>query len=672
MDMVVRTGETKASSGTLLASFAFSSPRGEKACLLLHGEADNRDGKRLQEECSSIVQQSLLGTEGEGWARLDGALKELNGLFKGFLVSGTLKDVHAIVALFDAQGALHVSAAGRGEAYLVRGGTASQITEFSKGKPVAAFVHISSGTLEAGDTIIFATQRLLRALTPAQLSQLAYRTDALLDEVIETLEGEKEEAAIATFHAPSAGGKIREEEVEEKPTRRAAAAQLPSRRGGGAKHSAMSALGIAKGFAERLLPLVDSVGRSTLSAGKKGAEKLMKGSSGVSVLQEKGKEFLADLKDPHRKRRAHLLLLAGAVAAFLVIWLVVSLATNGQRSKTRAELSDLMSQINDELRTADNRRLAGDTDGANAILQRAEERAKTVMDNELGLFRVEALDLLDRIRGKREEINNILRVPARVLVNMSSKDANISAQGIVGLGEGEFLVYDRQNAFRVLLNRVDDAKRVVEDDLLVQGANFPRYNSQVFITTGNSVVELAANQITPMKTDDPNGWITGKDIETYLRYLYVLSPEKKQIYKYERLNGRYGVPVEYNVNGDLTGALDMVIDTSVYVLKEGGTIVKLLRGETQPFVIRHAPEGIFKNVTKIFKVADSNMYLLDPSGKVIVVTGGTATGESSYVRQYVLEGEQLGTLQDLYVDPEESHLYVLDDKRVYTIDLETR
>jgi hypothetical protein len=115
MDIVVRTGETKAGASTALAALSFSSAQGEQALLLLHGGADARDGKTLQDECKTIIQQSLLGTEGEAWTRLDGTLKELNGLLKGFLISGTLDDMHAVVAVIDRTGALHISAAGRGD-----------------------------------------------------------------------------------------------------------------------------------------------------------------------------------------------------------------------------------------------------------------------------------------------------------------------------------------------------------------------------------------------------------------------------------------------------------------------------------------------------------------------------------------------------------------------------
>jgi hypothetical protein len=90
-------------------------------------------------------------------------------------------------------------------------------------------------------------------------------------------------------------------------------------------------------------------------------------------------------------------------------------------------------------------------------------------------------------------------------------------------------------------------------------------------------------------------------------------------------------------------------------------------------VIRRAPEGLLTNAAKIFKSEGGNFYFLDPVGRrIIVATDGGDTGESTYLKQYVLEGEQMGELKDLYIDPEDARAYVLDEKRVYAIDLGTR
>ena len=655
MDVSIQTGHTKATTGVSLVALSFESELGEHACLLLQIEASPKDAKTLEEECTIIVKQALLDSHGDAWSRLDGTLKELNGLFKGLLVAESVDNVHAILSIIDASGALHVSHAGRAEAYLIRGGSASQITEFSRGKPSPSFVHISSGQLEPRDAVLFSTQRILRTVTPAQLAGLAQRGDQLLDEVMIKLEAEHETASLGTLHVPAR--RDHAEEVASAASRPAVSSRRSGRRS--APKSFMPSLAMFQSF----VPVVTRFGR-------KGVASAANLSSFGRVAQERFREFLADLKHPERKRRAHLLLLASAVAAFLIIWMVVRLSTSSQRSKTRVELEELVQQINTEIRTADNRKITGDIDSANAILERAEDRAKQVMDSETGLFRVEALDLLDRIRSKREELNNIVRLPPRVVVNVSAKNPDVAAQGLISVSEGEFIIYDRQDLYRVVLNAVEDPDRLSDEELILDGIGFSRYKSLAFLTTGNSLIEMIDNQPITMKTEDAAGWVTGKDIETYLRFLYVLSPEENQIFKYERLSNRYGPPVPYNLNGDLKGALDMVIDSSVYVLKDGGEVVKLLRGEVQPFVIRHAPDDVLKGAKKLYKVIDKHFYFLDPEGaRVIVTTDGGATGEAAYVKQYVLEGDQIGTLQDLYVDTDQTHLYVLDEKRLYVVDL---
>ncbi len=680
MDVLVSTGSTKA-SGQSLVSQSFDSPHKEKVVFLVQ-TAGGPEADTLAQECAGIIRHALLEGEGEPWHRLDGTLKELNGLFKGFLLSKAMDEMHAVVALLDAQGTLHVSHAGRGEAYLVRGNTTSQITEFSRGKPLSVFVHISSGVLEEGDCVVFSTQRLLRSLTPAQLGGMTGGDpDEVLSDIAGALESERETAALALLTVGAREGKAA-------PAGRQRSAAMPSRRdrrrGTAVAGFTIPSLEDVTGFLKRVQPVLQRVTKSGAAMGKKSMTKgaaigkqtgpaLSAAAGFMAKGREKAENFLADLRHPERKRRAHLLLLAGAVAAFLTILVIVNLITSSQRNKDRAELAALVAQIEEEIKTADNRKLAGDMEAANTILRQAEEKAKQVIADKGGYFKTEAGDLLDRIQDRRESLNNITRVSPRMVVNVSTKNPDVAALGLIGLNDGEFIVYDRQNSYRVLLNKLDDPHQIADQELVLQGTYFDRQKTQVYVTTGQSLIEMAGSQATPMKTDDPEGWVAGKDIEAYLRYLYVLAPEKKQIYKYERLTNRYSAPVNYNVNGDLTGALDMSIDGSVYVLKEGGTVLKLLRGEVQPFKINGAPENILKNAAKMYKVPEGNFYFLDPSQKrVIVVTDGGVAGEAKYERQFAMEAEQLGTPQDLYVDPDESHLYVLDEKRVFVVDLSTQ
>lgn len=674
MDVGVWTGQTKAPPGTVLLPVVLGDKKTDRVFLLLHSEGRSEKSDTLQEECVSILTHAVMEAEGDGYERLESALKELNGLLKGFLLSNAVRDVHAIVGLLEQDGMLHLSHVGRAEAYVVREGAATQVTEYTRGKPPTAFVHIVSGPAQARDHFILSTQRLLRALTPAQLVQtVQHAGDAAIQSVISTLSSEQETACILHLSVLESGQRI--ERTVSSSARNVARTRTHT------KHGGLTAVsGFIAGVGRRIdwssfLKKVRIPGRQN----ERGTIKEFSDSAAKRMSQ-----FLSDLYDPERKRRAHLFLLAGGAALFLVIWVTVQLSLSTQRNQTKGELALLVQQINADLSTAENRQLAGDIEMANTILERAQDRARQVMDNESGLFRTEAIELINRIKSKQDEMNRVFRdVLPRVMAVLSAKKPDIIAQGLIGLPNGEFLVYDRQDLYRVSLNTVEGGDRLSGEELILDGVSLDRFQSKVFLTTGNSVIEIVNGQTITMKTEDAAGWVTGADIKTYLRYLYILAPERKQIYKYERLANRYGSPAEYNVNGDLTGALDMTITGPIYVLRDTSEgrgaegqrdVVKLLRGEKQTFNIRNLPSGALNNTTKIVKSsAGGNFYFLDPDGKRIVVTTNDGDlGDSLYLKQYVLDSDQVGKLKDLYVDPEDTRLYVLDDKKIYAIDLQAR
>lgn len=674
MKISISTGQTKAPRGTLLVPVILGEEKGERAFFLMQCDGKEEGAENLKEEFQSVLTHAVLEGEGSGYERLENALKELNGLLKGFMLSEAVTDVHAIIGLVDTnEGALHLSNVGRAEAYILRDGTATQITEFSpRGKAPIAFTQILSGPIRHRDHFIIASERLLRTVTPAQLVKMTqHDSETVIQNIVSLLASEKEIACIA--HIIVNGETETSPEKRREEVRRA----LPER------SSKSQRRRIAEGWLSKTRAMLGSIEWGAVGSTLKAFTKGKQAKSTSKTVGEVIRSFLSDLYNPERKRRAHLLLLAGSATLFLVIWTIVQLSVVSQKSQTKSELTSLMKQITADLSTAESRQLAGDTDSANAILQRADDRARQVMSNESGLFRSEALELLERIKSKKEEMNRVIRVvPPRVMANLSAKNPDIVAQGFLGLPSGEFLVYDRQNLYRISLNTVEEGDKLGTEELILNGAWFPRFQSKVFMTTGNSIIEIINGQPTTMKTEDPAGWVTGSDIKTYLRYLYVLSPERKQIYKYERLSSKYGPPAEYNVNGDLSGALDMTIVGPVYVLRDTSTpdkagerdVIKLLRGEKQTFNIRNLPPGALKGVATIFKSSPTgNFYFLDPDGKrIIVTTNDGDLGDSLYLKQYVLDSDQVGKLKDLYVDTDDSRLYVLDEKKLYAIDLQSK
>lgn len=661
MNTQVRTAATTAPRDVHLACHVLETGGNEQVCFLLeiHGKA--KDAQVIERECDGILRHGLCETQGDAAERLDGTLKELNGLLKGFLVSNVIDDAHLVVGLIEQNGMLHVSHAGRGEAYLLRDGATSQITEYSSGKAAPAFIHISSGQLEKDDIVVCATQRLLRTITPAQMAKMTAEGGSMLDAILATLKSEKEHASLAMISmqdAPKAAART---------TARTSASRLPARR---AQPSKSPLAGILSFFENiPLTSILTSVSNGIGAMGKKIPALKSTKKKSSSQWAEKLQDFMQDLRDPKKRQKANMLIIASVLGLFVLIWAGVQLISAGQQSKSSAELQALVEQITQDVQTAENRKLLGDMEAANTILEAAEQRAKDVMENESGLFRMEALDLLDKIRQKREEINNVIRLTPRVVANVAARNGDVLAQGVLGIDDGEFLAYDRQDAYRILLNSVESPLRVSDEELILDGSYFQRFQIPVFMTQQGSVVELQDTGAELMKTDAEQGWVEGVAMASYLRFLYMLAPEQNQIFKYERLNGRYGVPTEYNVSGALDGALDLAIDGDVYVLKPG-EVVRLFRGEAQPFTILGLPEDALESATKIFKAERTGFYLLDPDNNRVLVLGDSGVpGEAAYLRQYVLEGEQVTDLKDIYVDPDESRLYIMDTKRLYVIDL---
>ena len=67
-------------------------------------------------------------------------------------------------------------------------------------------------------------------------------------------------------------------------------------------------------------------------------------------------------------------------------------------------------------------------------------------------------------------------------------------------------------AVRALMKRhgVDDPSKLTEgDELIVAGASFTRFNTLVFLLTGNVVIEWENDAAVTMKTEDPLGWVSG-------------------------------------------------------------------------------------------------------------------------------------------------------------------
>ncbi|HBQ50921.1 hypothetical protein A3B42_03845 [Candidatus Daviesbacteria bacterium RIFCSPLOWO2_01_FULL_38_10] len=165
------------------------------------------------------------------------------------------------------------------------------------------------------------------------------------------------------------------------------------------------------------------------------------------------------------------------------------------------------------------------------------------------------------------------------------------------------------------------------------------------------------------KADDGLGSIL--DMSGFAGNVYLLDGSG-QIWKYLPTADSYSDKREYlskNTKADFTNALRMQIESSVYVLKQGGEIIRFTKGEKDNFSYSGLPSPV-KDPKSFFVSSDTdNLYLLDSGNSRLLVL----TKLGAYKVQY--QSERLGGFSDLVVDEKGKKVYLLDGSKIYTMDL---
>lgn len=139
-----------------------------------------------------------------------------------------------------------------------------------------------------------------------------------------------------------------------------------------------------------------------------------------------------------------------------------------------------------------------------------------------------------------------------------------------------------------------------------------------------------------------------------------------QIWKYLPTSEGYSDKRAYltaDTKANFSDAARMQIESSVYVLKKSGEILRFTKGEKDNFSIGGLDKGI-KDPKSFFVSSDTdNLYLLDSGNSRLLIL--TKTG--AYISQ--MSGEKFATATDLVVDEQAKKVYLLDGGKIYSVDL---
>ncbi len=366
-----------------------------------------------------------------------------------------------------------------------------------------------------------------------------------------------------------------------------------------------------------------------------------------------------------RARKIFLVLFALVLVVFIISILVKDKAV--EQAQTIETYDATLTDIENKLGEIESKKIMNDEGGARVLVAEAEELLNSLpTDNDA---------ITERVTGLRNRINEYNNTFNKVTVlsnldeigNFTAANADASVSYITKIGDNIYGFDSANNSiYRINLENKEvsnvsssagEEYRSIENDsvattlALVNSGGFVQFNPVLEKTTAVDAADL------------PDG-ANVVDFDIFGDRLYTLDTANKQIYKQQQSGDTYGQPVEWLTDEiDLTGAVSLDIDSSIYVLLSSGEILKLDSGTKSTFAIDEFGPSLAGANKLVKDSASSPFYISNPTTQRVVILNS----EGKLDKQ--LTGDQFANMKDIVVDEANSTLYVLAGSSVYEVGL---
>lgn len=193
------------------------------------------------------------------------------------------------------------------------------------------------------------------------------------------------------------------------------------------------------------------------------------------------------------------------------------------------------------------------------------------------------------------------------------------------------------------------------------------HGKQIYILNGDGISEIdisSKSTKTIIKSDKEWGEIG--EMVAFGGNLYLLDRKNNSIWKYIAQDVGFSSRASYlnpDVRISLANSGKMIIDGSVWILADPGTILKFTNGHGESFTFKGLSDNISDIATFYTSDEDKNLYILDKHSQRIL----TFDKDGNYLSQY--QWEELKNADNIVVSEEEKKIFVIVKGSIYAIDL---
>jgi hypothetical protein len=199
-------------------------------------------------------------------------------------------------------------------------------------------------------------------------------------------------------------------------------------------------------------------------------------------------------------------------------------------------------------------------------------------------------------------------------------------------------------------------------------------NDGLYFTEGDShIYDLTSDQVYSLNIDgsnkktlikNSNDWQKTGGLASYFGNIYVLDKKQNQIFKFVQTDSGFSKTNYFSsASPDLSKAVSMAIDSSVYVLTSDGTVTKYTKGSAENFSLAGFDKPLSNPTGIMTNAGTDNIYILDNGNSRVMVFDKSG----NYKNQY--QAGVIKSAKDFEVLEKDKKIYVLSGGKVYQIDL---
>lgn len=360
------------------------------------------------------------------------------------------------------------------------------------------------------------------------------------------------------------------------------------------------------------------------------------------------------------------------IAVILILLLIASIFLNINHSQS-ANRQNRLKQVVDLV--------SHQYDEAVSLIDLNPSRARILLsDSKLSLSQVfkefpknsdeykQINDWLNKIAEKEVEAYKIQKFTTVPLFF----DLNLIKNGGIG---SNMALHKKSSVILDLINKAiyslsldtKQASIIAGSEIVKEARTIATHGKSAYILTEDGITQVdipSKSAKVAIANDKKWGEIT--QLYSFAGNVYLLDSKNNAIWKYIASENGFSARTSY-LNSDVSVSLDkprkLVIDGSVWVITNSGSIMKFTNGRPEAFSFK----GIADNLSDIASIFTSDeekfLYVLDKNSQRILVFDK----EGNYQAQY--QWDELKNADDMVVSEDEKKIFVLSGSRIYAIDI---